>query len=100
MEKKKISTNSLKYVLREIILPRKLLLLFGLVLIIVNRLSGLVLPGSTKYLIDEVIVSIHPVILGQGIKIFEGGDFDEKLERVEVEELDEGLVQVRYKVMK
>jgi len=53
---KKISTNSLKYVLREIILPRKLLLLLGLVLIIINRLSGLVLPGSTKYLIDEVIV--------------------------------------------
>ena len=54
--KKKLSSNSLKYVLREIILPRKLLLLFGLVLIIVNRLSGLVLPGSIKYLIDEVIV--------------------------------------------
>jgi subfamily B ATP-binding cassette protein MsbA len=54
--KKKISINSLKYVLREIILPRKSLLMLGLVLIIVNRLSGLVLPGSTKYLVDEVIV--------------------------------------------
>jgi ABC-type multidrug transport system fused ATPase/permease subunit len=30
-------------------------LLLGLVLIIINRLSGLVLPGSSKYLIDEVI---------------------------------------------
>ena len=53
---KKISTNSLKYVLKEIILPRKSLLFLGLVLIIINRLSGMVLPGSTKYLIDEVIV--------------------------------------------
>src|SRR5690606_29797561 len=30
-------------------------LLIGLALIIVNRLSGLVLPGASKYLIDEVI---------------------------------------------
>ena len=53
---KKISINSLKYVMKEIILPRRSLLLLGLVLIIINRLSGMVLPGSTKYLIDEVIV--------------------------------------------
>ncbi len=46
---------SLGYVFRDIILPRKWLLLLGLVLIIFNRLSGLVLPGSTKYLVDEVI---------------------------------------------
>ncbi len=43
------------YVIRNIILPRKKLLLLGLVLIIINRLSGLVLPGSSKFLIDEVI---------------------------------------------
>jgi len=55
-KKKKVSTNSLKYVLSEIILPRKGLLIIGLVLIIFNRLSGLVLPGASKYLIDEVIV--------------------------------------------
>ena len=54
--KKKISANSLKYVLREILLPRKSLLLIGLGLIIINRLSGLDLPGATKYLIDDVIV--------------------------------------------
>ena len=53
--KKKFSTNSLKYVLKEILLPRKYLLLLGLVLIIINRLSGLVLPGASKYLIDDVI---------------------------------------------
>ena len=43
------------YVIRNIILPRKKLLLLGLVLIIINRLSGLVLPGSSKFLIDKVI---------------------------------------------
>ncbi len=52
---KKKSKNHLKYVIREILLPRKWLLMLGLVLIVFNRLSGLVLPGSSKYLIDEVI---------------------------------------------
>jgi ABC-type multidrug transport system fused ATPase/permease subunit len=52
---KKASKNHLGYIVKEILLPRKWLLLLGLVLIIINRLSGLVLPGSSKYLIDEVI---------------------------------------------
>jgi subfamily B ATP-binding cassette protein MsbA len=38
-----------------IIWPRRKLIGAGLVLILVNRLSGLVLPASTKYLIDDVI---------------------------------------------
>lgn len=54
---KKNPLNSLKYVLTEIILPRKKILLLGLLLILVNRLSGLILPGSSKYLIDNVIVN-------------------------------------------
>ena len=52
---KKKKLTSLRYVFRDIIWPRKWLLLLGLLLIIINRLSGLVLPGSTKYLVDEVI---------------------------------------------
>src|SRR5687767_14436982 len=35
--------------------PRRRLLGFGLVLMAINRSSGLVLPASTKYLIDDVI---------------------------------------------
>jgi ABC-type multidrug transport system fused ATPase/permease subunit len=38
-----------------IIWPRRKLLLLGLVLIVINRASGLVLPGSTKWLLDDVI---------------------------------------------
>ncbi len=52
-KKKKLA--SLGYVFRDIIWPRRWLLLLGLVLIIINRLAGLILPGSTKYLIDDVI---------------------------------------------
>ena len=42
-------------VFKTIIWPRRKLLLVGLGLIIINRLSGLVLPGASKILIDDVI---------------------------------------------
>lgn len=40
---------------RTLIWPRRNLLLVGLLLIVVNRLAGLVLPGATKILVDDVI---------------------------------------------
>lgn len=52
---KRISGSSLKNAFREIIWPRRRLILAGLVLILFNRLAGLVLPASTRYLIDDVI---------------------------------------------
>jgi ABC-type multidrug transport system fused ATPase/permease subunit len=39
----------------QLIRPRRALMLLGFGLMIVNRVSGLVLPYSTKYLIDDVI---------------------------------------------
>ena len=39
----------------ELVKARKGRLLLGLGLLLVNRLAGLVLPGTTKYLLDEVI---------------------------------------------
>jgi subfamily B ATP-binding cassette protein MsbA len=39
----------------ELFSPRKGLLLLGLVLMGINRVSGLVLPASTKFLIDDII---------------------------------------------
>src|SRR5258706_14517730 len=45
--------------IREMVLPRRKLLAIGFVLMVINRLSGLVLPGSTKYLIDDVIGKKH-----------------------------------------
>ncbi len=41
--------------LKSLIRPRRGLLALGFVLMVVNRLCGLVLPASTKYLIDGVI---------------------------------------------
>jgi ABC-type multidrug transport system fused ATPase/permease subunit len=39
----------------ELIKPRRGILLLGLALMAVNRVSGLILPASTKYLVDDVI---------------------------------------------
>ena len=41
--------------LREMILPRRGILGLGFMLMVINRLCGLVLPLSTKFLIDDVI---------------------------------------------
>ncbi|MEO8051844.1 MAG: ABC transporter ATP-binding protein [Acidobacteriota bacterium] len=41
--------------LRDMILPRRKLLALGLALMIINRLSGMVLPYSTRFLVDNVV---------------------------------------------
>lgn len=42
-------------VLKTIIWPRKKLVFIGLILIFISRISGLILPGASKFLIDDVI---------------------------------------------
>ncbi len=52
----KVKTKvSLRSVFKTIIWPRRKLILIGLVLIVISRLASLVLPGATKFLIDDVI---------------------------------------------
>src|SRR5436190_14263226 len=51
----KLKASQIYRELREIAWPRRYLLLMGLVLVFINRVAGLVLPGSTKYLIDDVV---------------------------------------------
>ncbi len=50
-------------ILWELIRPRRRVLAVGFVLMVINRVSGLVLPYSTKYLIDTVIVKHHIELL-------------------------------------
>src|SRR5579862_6659213 len=47
----------------DLMRPRKKLLAFGFVLMAINRVSGLVLPYSTRYLIDGVITKHHVQLL-------------------------------------
>jgi ABC-type bacteriocin/lantibiotic exporter with double-glycine peptidase domain len=50
-------------ILGELIRPRRGLLALGFLLMLINRVSGLVLPYSTKYLIDTVMVKHHLQLL-------------------------------------
>jgi ABC-type multidrug transport system fused ATPase/permease subunit len=49
--------------LREMILPRRGLLAVSFLLMVINRFSGLVLPYSTKFMIDDVIGKRHTQLL-------------------------------------
>ena len=57
MAPKKERKVTIRQVFSTIIWPRRRQLLIGLVLIIISRIASLVLPGATKFLIDEVIPS-------------------------------------------
>lgn len=52
MSKSNISISS---VFKSIVWPRRNLLFVGLILIVISRLAGLVLPGASKYLVDDVV---------------------------------------------
>jgi ABC-type multidrug transport system fused ATPase/permease subunit len=56
MSKEKTKSKVTLYqAFKSFIWPRKYIVLLGLVLIIISRLASLVLPGASKYLMDEVI---------------------------------------------
>lgn len=54
MSKSKVSIG---HVFKTIIWPRRNYVFIGLILIIISRLASLVLPGASKYLMDDVIVN-------------------------------------------
>src|SRR5260370_21247218 len=55
-EKKKISPKDAWHDARDLMWSHRYRLALGMLLMIVNRLVGLVLPASSKYLIDDVII--------------------------------------------
>lgn len=62
----KKSVSDWKAVLPEVwalVHPRRGILLLGLALIVISRIAGLVLPASTKYLIDDIIGKHRPEML-------------------------------------
>ncbi len=48
-------------------------------------------------LIDEFIISIIPILVGNGIKLFNDGRPELKLELVSIKHFDKGLTQLHYK---
>lgn len=51
-------------------------------------------------LIDDIILDIHPLIIGKGIKEFENIEKFVRLRRTSVKPMDDDLVQIRYQVIK
>jgi ABC-type multidrug transport system fused ATPase/permease subunit len=54
-DRPKLKVSSVWRDLRDLIWPRRNLFVVGLLLTFINRAASLVLPGSTKFLIDDVI---------------------------------------------
>ena len=47
----------------ELVRPRRAVLAFGFLLMAINRVAGLVLPYSTRFLIDNVVIKHHIALL-------------------------------------
>jgi ABC-type multidrug transport system fused ATPase/permease subunit len=65
-KQKKFTRQQLKSVMpmiRELVRPRRGLLAFSFLLLLVGRVCGLVLPASTKFLLDDVINKHRPDLL-------------------------------------
>jgi len=50
-------------------------------------------------LVDEIILNIEPVVLGSGISIFHGGEFESKLNLIHTRKLKSGILQLHYAVI-
>lgn len=51
-------------------------------------------------LIDEIILDVHPIIIDKGIRLFEDSFPRLNLELLNSQKLNDGIVQLRYKVTK
>ncbi len=51
-------------------------------------------------LVDELYLDIEPVVLGNGIPLFKGGDFEHSLKLLDQKMLSENEIQLHYAVIK
>lgn len=51
-------------------------------------------------LVDELVISIIPVLLGDGISLFNAGLPEQRLKLISSESFGKGLIQLRYKVIR
>jgi dihydrofolate reductase len=49
-------------------------------------------------LIDEFIISIIPIFLGSGVRLFNEGIPEKRLKLISVKNFDSGLVQLKYQL--
>ncbi len=92
-------TNNVEFVKDPLKLVKKL---------INNSGKGIFLEGGSdiisvflnECLIDEIILSIHPILLGKGIPLFKNVKKELTLNLLESTNFESGLVQLHYMVLK
>ncbi|MFT5051594.1 MAG: ABC-type multidrug transport system fused ATPase/permease subunit [Chlamydiales bacterium] len=70
--KQRPKASSIRSAFATIIWPRRKRIALGLLLILINRLSGLVLPGSTQVLLDQVIPDKDTALLARLLGVVGG----------------------------
>lgn len=53
---------------------------------------------SSAGLVDDYLIAIQPILLGEGIALWRGGHPPQRLERVCANEWPDGLVELRYRL--
>lgn len=66
--------------------------------IFVDGGAGVVNSLLKENLIDEIIVSVIPILLGDGVRLFQDGRPEQGVQFVESKSFPKGLVQLHYKV--
>ena len=51
-------------------------------------------------LVDEIWLSVHPLFIGDGLGVMDKLPLFRKLKKLKIKELDDDLLQIRYKVIK
>lgn len=51
-------------------------------------------------LVDEIYLDIEPILIGEGIPIFKGKDFEHKLQLIGQKKITNNEIQLHYKVLK
>ncbi len=72
-----------------------------------NRKSAVLAGGSNlnfyflkQGLVDEMVLNIEPVLLGQGIPLLSENKFEKELKFVDCKRISQGILQLKYKVKK
>ncbi|MDO8664717.1 MAG: dihydrofolate reductase family protein [Candidatus Liptonbacteria bacterium] len=62
--------------------------------------GGSILNSSfmAENLIDEIYLDVEPIIFGEGIPLFAAGDFEKKLELIEIKNISDNEIQLHYRV--
>lgn len=51
-------------------------------------------------LIDEIYLTIEPIVFGKGIKLFNDADFETKLKLIKIAKISNNEIQVHYRIKK